>query len=495
MKQNIKEIEKELWIAADKMIGGLSITNYKFVVLEMIFLKYISSTFEKKYKFLVQDGYGLEEDRDAYMEDSIFFVPENARWDYIVKHSKDYNIGEILDNALDLIEKENPSLKGVLFKIYNSPDFRSVNLGEIIDLFTNLDLESHDDSLGQIYEYFLEKFASKDGKRGGEFYTPSSIVKTMVEMLEPKGGRIYDPACGSGGMLIQCVKYIEEHNGNVRNASFFGQEKNPTTWKLAKMNLAIRSIEGNLGEFAADTFHEDLHKGLMADFILANPPFNMGDWGQDLLLNDCRWKYEIPPKKNANYAWLQHVISKLSGVGRAAIVLPNSALTSSGREAFIRSKLVIDDLVDCIVAMPSNLFYSVTIPCSIWILNKKKKRKGHTLFIDATGLGSMITRKLRDFSSENIMKIANTYHDYQNTKNYEDVLGFCRDATLLDIEEKDFLLNPSQYVGMKKSQVDASFSEEKMAKLIEKLVAQMEEAQQLDVELKKVLRDIGYGND
>ena len=369
MGKDMQEIEKTLWAAADKMIGGLSVTNYKFVVLGLIFLKYISDTFEEKYNDLVKEGYGLEEDRDAYMEDNIFFVPEKSRWSYIVKHSKDYNIGEILDNALDLIEKENPSLKGVLFKIYNSPDFRNVNLGEIIDLFTNLKLGTKDasekDMLGRVYEYFLGQFASKDGQKGGEFYTPACIVRTMVEMIEPYEGRVYDPACGSGGMFVQSLKFIERHQGNVRNLSIFGQEKNPTTWKLAKMNLAIRSIDGDLGKFAADTFHEDLHKDLKADFILANPPFNISDWGQEKLVDDYRWKYGTPPKGNANYAWLQHMISKLSANGKAAIVLANGSLAAGGQEAEIRKKLIEADLIDCIIAMPANLFYTVAIPCSV----------------------------------------------------------------------------------------------------------------------------------
>ena len=412
MGKDMQVMEKTLWAAADKMIGGLSVSNYKFVVLGIIFLKYISDSFEEKYNELVKEGYGLEEVRDAYEEDNIFFVPEKARWSYLVAHSKDYNIGEILDNALDLIEKENPSLKGVLFKIYNSPDFRNVNLGEIIDLFTNMKLgtkeASEKDMLGRVYEYFLGQFASKDGQKGGEFYTPACIVKTMVEMIEPYSGRVYDPACGSGGMFVQSLKFIENHQGNVRNVSIYGQEKNPTTWKLAKMNLAIRSIDGDLGKFAADTFHEDLHKDLKADYILANPPFNISDWGQEKLLDDYRWKYGIPPKGNANYAWLEHMTSKLSVNGKAAIILANGSLSVGGQEGEIRKNIIEADLVDCIVAMPSNLFYTVTIPCSIWIINRNKKQKGNTLFINASNLGTMVTRKLRELTYEDIHKIADT---------------------------------------------------------------------------------------
>ena len=499
MGKDMQEIEKTLWAAADKMIGGLSVTNYKFVVLGLIFLKYISDTFEEKYNDLVKEGYGLEEDRDAYMEDNIIKKKKKSRWSYIVKHSKDYNIGEILDNALDLIEKENPSLKGVLFKIYNSPDFRNVNLGEIIDLFTNLKLGTKDasekDMLGRVYEYFLGQFASKDGQKGGEFYTPACIVRTMVEMIEPYEGRVYDPACGSGGMFVQSLKFIERHQGNVRNLSIFGQEKNPTTWKLAKMNLAIRSIDGDLGKFAADTFHEDLHNDLKADFILANPPFNISDWGQEKLVDDYRWKYGIPPKGNANYAWLQHMISKLSANGKAAIVLANGSL-AGGQEAEIRKNIIEADLVDCIIAMPSNLFYTVTIPCSVWIINRNKKQKGHTLFINASNMGTMVTRKLRelleDDTHNDISTIANTYHNYQNNENYEDKLGFCKKATLDEIKNNDYVLTPGRYVGVETDEEDVIPFEEKMKMITTELSKQFEESHRLEEEIKNNLKAIGY---
>lgn len=496
MGKDMQEIEKTLWAAADKMIGGLSVSNYKFVVLGLIFLKYISDSFEEKYKELVKQGYGLEEVRDAYEEDNIFFVPEKARWSYLVAHSKDYNIGEILDNALDLIEKENTSLKGVLFKIYNSPDFRNVNLGEIIDLFTNIKLgtkeASEKDMLGRVYEYFLGQFASKDGQKGGEFYTPACIVKTMVEMIEPYSGRVYDPACGSGGMFVQSLKFIENHQGNVRNISIYGQEKNPTTWKLAKMNLAIRSIDGDLGKFAADTFHEDLHKDLKADFILANPPFNISDWGQEKLLDDYRWKYGVPPKGNANYAWLQHMISKLSVNGKAAIVLANGSLSAGGQEAEIRKNLIENDLVDCIIAMPSNLFYTVTIPCSIWILNRHKKQRGQTLFINASNLGIMVTRKLRELLDEEINKIANVYHCYEKSENYEDILGFCKKVKTEDIKLNNYLLTPGRYVGAETEKDDEISFEEKMKTITEELSKKIDESHKLEEAIKKNLEAIGY---
>lgn len=494
MGKDMQEMEKTLWAAADKMIGGLSVSNYKFVVLGIIFLKYLSDSFEEKYNELVKEGYGLEEVRDAYEEDNIFFVPEKARWSYLVAHSKDYNIGEILDNALDLIEKENPSLKGVLFKIYNSPDFRNVNLGEIIDLFTNMKLgakeASEKDMLGRVYEYFLGQFASKDGQKGGEFYTPACIVKTMVEMIEPYSGRVYDPACGSGGMFVQSLKFIQNHQGNVRNVSIYGQEKNPTTWKLAKMNLAIRSIDGDLGRFAADTFHEDLHKDLKADYILANPPFNISDWGQEKLVDDYRWKYGIPPKGNANYAWLEHMISKLSVNGKAAIILANGSLSAGGQEAEIRKNIIEADLVDCIVAMPSNLFYTVTIPCSVWIINRNKKQKGHTLFINASNMGNMVTRKLRELTEEDINKIANTYHSYQNDTNYEDILGYCKKSTIDEIKSNDYVLTPGRYVGTEEVKDDGVPFEEKIRTLSEELENQIQESNELDEKIKIILENI-----
>ncbi|MDD4706355.1 MAG: class I SAM-dependent DNA methyltransferase [Bacilli bacterium] len=496
MSKEMQEIEKTLWAAADKMIGGLSVSDYKYVVLGLIFLKYISDSFKERYQELIKEGLGLEEVRDAYTQDNIFFVPEKSRWAYIIENANKPNIGEIVDNALELIEKENPTLKGVLFKNYNNPQFRNVNLGEIINLFTNIKLGSKEasekDMLGRVYEYFLGKFATKDGQKGGEFYTPAGIVKTMVEMIEPYNGRIYDPCCGSGGMFVQSLKFIESHQGNLRNISIYGQEKNPTTWKLAKMNLAIRSIDGNLGTFATDTFHEDLHKDLKADFILANPPFNISDWGQEKLIDDYRWKYGIPPKGNANYAWLQHMISKLSTNGKAGIVLANGSLSAGGQEAEIRKNLIEADLVDAIVAMPSNLFYTVTIPCSVWILNRNKKQKGKTLFINATNMGEMITRKLRELTDEDIKNIADTYHNYQNKTNYEDILGFCKKTDLEEIKENDYVLTPGRYVGVEEEEDDGIPFEEKMKTLTEELTKQMKESNELDKEIKEVLGAIGY---
>ncbi len=497
-EKELQVLENKLWLAADKMRGAVPVSNYKFIILGLIFLKYISDSFEERYQELVSEGYGLEEERDSYEMENIFYVPKKARWEYLNIHSKDSNVGQIIDEALEEIEKENPTLKGVLIKQYNSPDYKNVNLGELIDLFTNIKIGSKEaqdkDILGRIYEYFLGEFASNELQKGGEFYTPACLVRTMVEIIEPFSGRVYDPACGSGGMFVQSLKFIQRHQGNVQNIAIYGQEKNPTTWKLAKMNLAIRSIDGNLGKFADDTFHNDLHKDLKADFILANPPFNISDWGQEKLLDDPRWKYGIPPKGNANFAWVQHMVSKLSMNGKAAIILANGSLSAGGQEEEIRKTLIEkdEDLVDCIISMPSNLFYTVTIPCSIWILNRNKKQKGKTLFIDARNLGTMVTRKLRELNEDDIMKIANTYHNYQNNENYEDIAGFCKVSSTEEIKENNYVLTPGRYVGTEEQEDDGIPFEEKMAELTLKLSEQMKESAKLDEEIKKVLGAIGY---
>lgn len=496
MSSNIKDLERTLWAAADKMIGGIPVSQYKFIVLGIIFLKYISDSFEERYNELKAEGLGLEEDRDAYTEKNVFFVPETARWQYLVDHAKDYNIGELLDKAMDAIEKENPSLRGVLFKVYNDPSNRNVNLGEIIDLFANIKIGTKEaqekDLLGRIYEYFLGQFAANELQKGGEFYTPACLVRTMVEILEPYKGRVYDPACGSGGMFVQSLKFIQRHQGNVHDLSIYGQEKNPTTWKLAKMNLAIRSIEGDLGKFAADTFTEDLHKDLKADFVMANPPFNLSDWGQEKLLNDYRWKYGVPPKGNANYAWIEHMVSKLSQNGKAAIILANGSLAAGGQEAAIRKKLIEADLVDCIISMPSNLFYTVAVPCSVWILNRNKKQKGYTLFVNANDMGAMVTRKLRELSENDIMKIANIYHAYVDNENYKDDAGFCKKALLDDIKANDYALTPGRYVGIKEDIDDNEPFEEKIKHLTSELSRQMKKSAELDDGIKRVLGEIGY---
>ena len=451
-ESELKKLENKLWSAADKMRGAVSVSNYKFIVLGLIFLKYISDSFEDKYKELLEEGEGLEEERDCYIAENIFYVPKKARWEYLVEHSKDTNIGEIIDDALTAIEKENTSLKNVLPKDYNSPTMRNVNLGELIDLFTNIKVGTKEakekDLLGRIYEYFLGQFAKNELQKGGEFYTPACLVRTMVECIEPFQGKVYDPACGSGGMFVQSMKFVNDHQGNPYNIGIFGQEKNPTTWRLAKMNLAIRSMYGDLGKYAADTFTEDLHKDLKADFILANPPFNL-EWDRDKVEDDPRWKYGLPPKNNANYAWLQHMISKLSQNGKAAIILANGALSATGEEGKIRENLIKSDLIECIISMPEKLFYTVSIPCSIWIINRNKKRKNEILFVVADNLGHMVSKKLRELDKNDIAKISNVYHEFKKGKKI-DMINFAKSCYIEEIEQNKYILTPGRYVKKEK---------------------------------------------
>ena len=490
--------EDKLWLAADKLRGSMDSSEYKHVALGLIFLKYVSDAFEVRQQQIAKDEYADPEDKDEYLSENVFWIPKEARWEEIIKYTNSPEIGQVIDKAMDLIEKENPRLKNVLNKNYSRPEIDKTRLGELVTLFTNLEIGTDRakevDMLGRVYEYFLSKFASAEGKNGGEFYTPSCIVRTLVSMIEPYKGRIYDPCCGSGGMFVQSTKFIERHQGKVQDLAIYGQEKNPTTWKLAKMNLAIRSLNGDIGKFADDTFQNDLHKGLKADFILANPPFNISDWGQEKLLQDPRWKYGIPPKGNANMAWVEHMIDKLSINGKAAIILANGALSSdTSGEGEIRKNILEADLVDCILAMPSNLFYTVTIPCSIWIINRNKKQIGKTLFIDAREMGNMVTRKLRELSDEDINKISSTYHNFINNVNYEDIAGFCKVADISEIKENNYILTPGRYVGTKEVEDDGIPFEEKMKDLTSKLAEQMQEGAKLDEEIKKVLGAIGYG--
>ena len=399
--------EDKLWLAADKLRGSMDSGEYKHVALGLIFLKYVSDAFEEKYIELKEDKYADEEDIDEYTADNVFWVPQEARWNYIKQYANSPEIGKIIDNAMELIEKENTRLKGVLNKNYARPELDKTRLGELVTLFTNLEMGTNKakemDMLGRVYEYFISKFASAEGKGGGEFYTPACIVRTLVEMIEPFNGRVYDPACGSGGMFVQSTKFIKEHQGNINDIAIYGQELNPTTWKLAKMNLAIRGIDGDLGAHNADTFHNDLHKTLKADYILANPPFNISDWGGEKLSDDIRWKYGVPPVGNANYAWLQHMIHHLSPeTGVAGTVLANGSLSSdTSNEGTIRKNMIDGDVVECIVAMPSQLFYATGIPCCLWIMrrNKNEYNKNKVLFIDARNLGTMIDRKVRELKA------------------------------------------------------------------------------------------------
>lgn len=489
--------EDQLWASADKLRNNMDASEYKHVILGLIFLKYVSDTFMEKHEELMEDDPDFAEDRDEYTAEGIFWVPENARWNYIAEKSKQPEIGAVIDEALDNIEKENGTLRGVLPKNYSRPELDKRILGEIVDLFTNINIggtiEKEKDVLGRVYEYFLGKFAANEGKSGGEFYTPRSIVKLMVDMIEPYKGYVYDPACGSGGMFVQSLKFVEEHSGNAFDISVYGQESNPTTWKLAKMNLAIRGIENNLGSKNADTFHEDLHASLKADYILANPPFNQSDWGQPLLVNDPRWKYGTPPAGNANYGWIEHMIDKLSQDGKAAVVLANGSLSSNtSNEGEIRKNILEADLVDAIVALPDKLFYTTGIPVCIWFFNRNKKNKGETLFIDARKLGTMVSRKLRELTDEDIKQVADTYHAYNGNGDYEDKVGFCKGATISEIRNNDYILTPGRYVGIEEIEDDGEPFEEKMERLTSTLSEQFEKSKELEDEIKKQLGGIGY---
>jgi type I restriction enzyme M protein len=457
----------------------------------LIFLKYISDSFEEKYNELVAEGEGFEEDRDAYAEDNIFFVPPSARWDFIKKNAKQMTIGQIIDDSMIAIERENENLKGVLTKNYARPDLDKIKLGELIDLFSfNLgDKEAKaQDILGRVYEYFLGKFGSSEG----EFYTPPSIVKLLVGMIEPYKGRIYDPCCGSGGMFVQSKRFVEEHQGRIDDIHIYGQEYTATTWRLCKMNLAIRGIDGNLGERDADTFGNDLHKNLRADYILANPPFNVSDYA--LAQDDVRWKYGIPPANNANYAWIEHIISKLSPKGTAGFVLANGSMsTSTKAEAEIRKNIIEARRVDCIVTMPPNLFYNVTIPVCLWFITKKKEnRKDEILFIDARKMGYMETRKHREMMDEEIKKICDTYHSWRQNEEYEDQQGFCKSANLDEVRSHEYILTPGRYVGIEEIEDDGEPFDDKMTRLTGDLAEMFVESHKLEEEIKKRLGAIGY---
>ena len=492
--------EEKLWQAADKLRSNMDAAEYKHVVLGLIFLKYVSDSFEEKYQALLEEGYGDEEDRDEYLADNIFWVPKEARWSEIQKHATNADIGSVIDHAMETLENENNTLKGVLTKNYSRAELDKTRLGELVTLFTNIEVGStaaqERDVLGRVYEYFLSKFASAEGKLGGEFYTPSCIVRTLVEMIEPFEGQILDPACGSGGMFCQSARFVKEHQGNIRDISIFGQESNPTTWKLAKMNLAIRQLEANLGRHNADSFHDDQHKTLKANYILANPPFNVSDWGGERLQDDIRWKYGIPPVGNANFAWLQHMIHHLSPAGGVCgTVLANGSLSSNtSNEGNIRKNMIIGDVVECIVAMPGQLFYSTGIPVSLWILRKGKTEQSQNkvLFIDARKLGHMIDRKVRELSGDDIRKIADTYQNWRQEKGYEDIQGFCKEVALEEIEAQGYILTPGRYVGIEQEDDDSEPFEEKMERLTSELSEMFRESIELQEEIRKNLGAIGY---
>ena len=487
--------EKQIWNAACVLMGNLDASEYKSVVLGLIFLKYISDRFDEKYKALLAEGDGFEEDIDEYTSEGIFFVPADARWSEIARQAHTPEIGTVIDNAMRAIEKENKRLKDILPKNFARPELDKRRLGDVVDLFTNIQMIEHGDEkdiLGRTYEYCLSMFAEQEGKRGGEFFTPSCVVRTLVEVLKPFKGRVYDPACGSGGMFVQSARFVEKHSGNISNISIYGQDSNPTTWKMAQMNLAIRGIEPDLGGYAADTFLDDRHPTLRADYIMANPPFNLSDWGADKLKEDVRWKYGMPPAGNANFAWLQHMVHHLAPEGRIGMVLANGSLSSqSGGEGEIRKNIVKDDLVECIVAMPTQLFYTTQIPVSLWFLNKQKKQMGKTLFIDARKMGTMVSRKLRELTDDDIAKIADTYTEFVDGT-LEDVKGFCAVADLDEIEKQDYILTPGRYVGIEEQEDDGEPFDEKMKHLTSELSELFEQSHELEDEIRKKLGAIGY---
>lgn len=487
--------EEEIWKAACVLRGNIDASEYKSVVLGLIFLKYISDRFEQKYEELKAEGEGFEEDIDEYTSEGIFFVPQGARWKDIAAAAHTPEIGVAIDNAMRSIEKNNKRLKDILPKNFARPELDKRRLGDVVDLFTNIKMHEHGDEkdiLGRTYEYCLSKFAEQEGKLAGEFYTPSCVVRTLVEVLQPFHGRVYDPCCGSGGMFVQSAKFVESHSGNINDISVYGQDSNPTTWKMAQMNLAIRGIDADLGQYNADTFFNDCHPTLRADYIMANPPFNLSDWGADKLQDDVRWKYGIPPAGNANFAWMQHMIYHLAPNGRIGMVLANGSLSSqSGGEGEIRKNIVNADLVDCIVAMPPQLFYTTQIPVSLWFLSKNKTQKGKTLFIDARKMGTMVTRKLREFTDDDIKKIADTYKAFADGT-LEDVKGFCAVVGTDEIAKQDYILTPGRYVGIEEQEADDEPFDEKMTRLTGELTAMFAKSHELEEEIRKNMGAIGY---
>lgn len=496
-------LEKQLWKAADKLRKNIDAAEYKHVVLGLIFLKYISDAFEELYeKLKTGEGEYLgadPEDKDEYKAENVFFVPEKARWNYLLSQAKQPTIGKTVDEAMDAIERENASLKGVLPKVYARQNLDPKSLGELFDLIGNINLGNAKarsaDVLGHVFEYFLGEFALAEGKKGGQFYTPRSVVELLVEMLEPYKGRVFDPCCGSGGMFVQSEKFVKEHQGKINDISIYGQESNQTTWRLCKMNLAIRGIDSSQVKWNNEgSFLNDAHPDLKADYILANPPFNVSDWSGDLLRNDGRWKYGTPPTGNANYAWIQHFLYHLAPYGQAGFVLAKGALTSkSGGEGEIRKALVEADLIDCIVNLPSKLFLNTQIPASLWFIRrnrnngKYRNRSGQILFIDARNMGHLINRRTRELSKEDIRKIAETYHNWRNPDgNYEDVKGFCASASKERVAELDYVLTPGRYVGLPEQKDDFDFKE-RFTKLKAEFEAQLKEEAELN---KRILENL-----
>ena len=498
--------EQKLWQAADKMRNNMDAAEYKHVVLGLIFLKYISDAYKEAREEIIKEG-GDAEDRDEYLAKNTFWVPPEARWDYLQKNAKQPTIGNLIDDAMDSIERDNPSLKGVLPKSYARPALDKQRLGELIDLIGTIGLGDREnrskDILGRVYEYFLGQFADAEGKKGGQFYTPRSIVQLLVSMLGPYKGRVFDPCCGSGGMFVQSIKFVQSHQGGTvkkQDLSIYGQESNQTTWRLAKMNLAIRGIDANIQWNNEGSFLNDAHKDLKADFILANPPFNDSDWKGEMLREDIRWKFGVPPAGNANFAWVQHFIQHLAPTGIAGFVLANGSMSSNtSGEGEIRKNIIEADLVDCMVALPSQLFYNTMIPACLWFVARDKKnhkfrdRRGQVLFIDARKMGVMYDRRHRELTEEDIKKISDTYHSWRGESGkYEDVLGFCKSASLDEIRKHEHILTPGRYVGAEEEEEDTEAFEEKMKRLTSELSKQMQEGKKLDEEIKKNLKNLSW---
>jgi type I restriction enzyme M protein len=507
--------EDVLWKAADKLRGSMDASEYKHVVLGLIFLKYVEDAFEERRSKLRDELFAdgitddaaeeLLESRDEYAAEGVFWIPAEARWHYLRERAKQPDIGKLIDNAMDLIEVDNPSLRGVLPKTYARPSLDVRRLGELVDLISSIGLGSAEhrekDVLGRVYEYFIGRFASAEGKGGGEFYTPRSIVKLLVEMIEPLNGRVYDGCCGSGGMFVQAERFVQAHGGRRNDIAVYGQELNDTTWRLAKMNLAIRGIEADLGSRWGDSFHNDLHPDLKADYILANPPFNISDWGGEQLRDDGRWRYGAPPPSNANYAWLQHFASKLSPRGVAGIVLANGSLsTQQSGEGEIRKRMLEADLVECIVALPGQLFYSTGIPVSLWFLNRDKTpggsrawrdRRGEVLFIDARDLGVMVDRTHRELGDDDIAQIAHTYHAWRGepaADKYQDVPGFCGRSSVDELAYHEYVLTPGRYVGAPELDQEQEPIHERVARLSGELDRGFREGRLLEDRVRRVLK-------
>ncbi|MBS3147441.1 SAM-dependent DNA methyltransferase [Candidatus Woesearchaeota archaeon] len=502
--------EQKLWQVADKLRNNMDAAEYKHIVLGLIFLKYISDAFKEIYEGLKKEDLSDPEDRDEYKRVNVFWVPKKARWDFLQNNAKQPTIGAFVDDAMDAIERENPSLKGVLPKNYNRPQLDKQRLGELIDLIGTIGLGDKEnrskDVLGRVYEYFIGQFADAEGKKGGQFYTPRSIVKLLVEMLEPYKGRVFDPCCGSGGMFVQSEKFVKAHSGKINDISIYGQESNQTTWRLCKMNLAIRGIDTTFIKWNNEgSFLNDEHKDLKADFLIANPPFNDSDWKGEMLKSDARWKFGVPPPGNANFAWVQHFIHHLTPTGITGFVLANGSMSSNqSGEGEIRKNIVEADLVDCMVALPSQLFYNTMIPACLWFVARDKKnhkfrdRRGEVLFIDARKMGKMTDRRHRELTDEDVKKISSTYHAWRGElvdgkkAKYSDIAGFCKSAKLDEIRKHEWILTPGRYVGAEKEEEDTELFDEKMKRLTAELTKQMEEGKKLDAEIKKNLEKIGW---